>query len=308
MKTKRVRRMKNKIGKKGVLFTITTIVLLLALFSLSHSFLVRSRSLSHLLGSGFGEKLLFIHDDVLSNSYRMLLDIIVEGVERNSTAILKFDHIFLSSQRDYDAYMQNYESLVEGTYASLNNIDLSLEGFNSSFSILPYNTTFDYEEENLSVYTMPAAEHIESITAYISINGTFDCSGLACPGQEESQENGCQGPGNTAGNPVIFITWQDSNSFTCTQAKELSPTENNDKGNGKQFAANLLSGNAEVKYGTVLGRDGVFKLIASGIESNLTQLDIEYRLAPEKIMLKGGVLGISSDAAKRSHLVLYQEP
>lgn len=303
-----------KSGKKGLLFTIAAIILLLSLYLLSEAFMERNEVLgSMMLNSVYGDKFRHAEDDIISGSYRDLLDIRLEGISRGSTADIKFDQIFLSALRDYDTYMKSYKTLVDNKYSSLNNVNITLTGFNTSFLMMPYNSTFEIHSKNLTIKTMPAStNYISSITAYLKVNGTFSCNDIACADQADADNEACEAPGNDpAGNPTIAITWEDNTGFTCLRSRNVNPTENNDKGNGRQFYVSLLNaGNAEVKYGQVDGVNGIFRIAADDLTANATQLDLSYNLMNEKVIIKGGNLAVRSESGnitKQMEMILYKE-
>lgn len=299
-------------NKKAILFTITTIFLLLSLFLLTSAFLDRNKELHNVMSnSAFGDKFSYMEDDVVSNSYQELLDINFEGVERSSTVLLKFDQFFLSPSRLYEEYMQTYKTLIENKYSTLNNLNITLTAFNPSFTVEPYNTTLNIQGVNLTVLTMPAStNYIESITAYIKVKQDFSCDGDLCKNQGKAN-NACERPANDPSPPVIDITWEDSAGFECNWKRKLDPTEDNDKVNGRQFYVEFLNGGtAEVKFGNIDETNGVFKLITDGIEANVTELDIEYSSLSQNLVLKGGFVTIKSNLTnitKTADIILYKE-
>ncbi|MBI2107910.1 hypothetical protein HYU10_02900 [Candidatus Woesearchaeota archaeon] len=299
--------------KKGVLFTVTAIMLLLSVYLLANAFSERSSGLSEaIIGLSFGDRLRFVEDDIISGSYAQLLDIDFDNTERSASFTLRFDRFFISPLRDYPSYMKAYETLAENKYSSLSNINITLSGFNSSFIARPYNSTFILGKSNFTILTMPdSANYIQTITANIRLNGTFSCDGEACEDQEDADENACEQPGNDPqGNPVIDITWEDKNGMTCTRSRRLDPTEDNNKGNGKQFYVGLLdAGNAEIKYGSVDGTNGIFRLAADALSANATQLDIGYALMGGRLSIEGGILSIRtpSNVTKSARIILYGE-
>ncbi len=304
----------NRNEKKGILFTITAIVLLLSLYLLAEAFMERNNELGSMMSdSVFGDKLRFTEDDLISGSYRDLLDIKLEGISRSSTTDIKFDQFFLSSLRDYDSYMKSYETLAENRYSSLNNLNVALTGFNTSFLLVPYNSTFEIHSRNLTINTMPTStNYISSITAYIKVNGTFSCNDIACVDQADADNEACEAPGNDpAGNPTVTITWEDKTGFTCLRSRNVAPTENNDKGNGRQFYVSLLNaGNAEAKYGQVDGINGMFRMTVNGLQANATQLDLSYALMNEPVVIKGGniiVKSVLGNITKQMEMILYKE-
>ena len=83
--------------KKGVLFTVTAIMLLLSVYLLANAFSERSAGLSEaIIGLSFGDRLRFIEDDVVSSSYGQLLDIDLDNIERSASFMLRFDRFFES--------------------------------------------------------------------------------------------------------------------------------------------------------------------------------------------------------------------
>lgn len=304
----------NKNEKKGLLFTITTIVLLLSLYLLAEAFMERNNELGSMMADSiYGDKFRFLEDDLISGSYRDLLDIRLEGISRGSTTDIKFDRFFLSPLRDYDSYMKSYETLIEGRYSSLNNLNVTLIGFNTSFLMLPYNSTFEIHSKNLTIRTMPVStNYISGITVYLKVNGTFSCNDVPCTDQANADNEACEAPANDpAGNPAIAVTWEDTAGFTCTRSRKLDPAEDNDKGNGRQFYVSLLNaGNAGVKYGQVDGINGIFRMTARDLQANATQLDLSYTLMNNKVVIKGGNLAIRSglgNITKEMEIILYKE-
>tara|TARA_Y100000310_G_scaffold330320_1_gene401750 strand:+ start:248 stop:1183 length:936 start_codon:yes stop_codon:yes gene_type:complete len=302
-------KMKNK---KALLFTITTILLLFSLFYLTRVFSESQEDIQNTIAnSGFGDKFKSIEDDISSSSYQELLDINFEGVARAATVTTKFDGFNIINSRDYEEYMSSYKTLVENKYSTLNNIEISLTGVNSSFTIEPYNSTIKLDQQNLTLSTLPlSTNYISSITAYVKVNGTFDCNDAACPDQATAEEEACKQPNQDAGQPSIAITWEDSTPFTCTRTRTLDPTQDNDKSNFQFYPKLLDSGNIEIKYGTVGSSNGIYKLITTDISANITQLDIEYTLLPEPITLKGGNIQITSivnNITKTSDITLFKE-
>src|SRR3989338_9636811 len=129
--------------KKGVLFTVTTILLLISVFLLASAVSDRNKEAQHLLDTVFGDKLAFMYDDIVSNSYYDLLDVIFEGVSRGATVTVKFDHLFASPARSYGVYADSYKTLVQGAYAAKQNAEIALTGMNTTFLIGPYNSTVE---------------------------------------------------------------------------------------------------------------------------------------------------------------------
>jgi hypothetical protein len=306
-----IRKMLKK--KKSVLFTVTAIVLLLSLFLLSASFFDRNRALQSLVStSSFGDKMKYLEHDIISKSYQDLLAIIVEGVSRSSTVTVKFDQFYLTTNRDYSQIMKSYKTLVERKYSSSNNIQANLTAFNASFKMLPYNTTFNFQKENFTISTMPTAtNYVTTLTVYAYLNGTFSCNDNPCTSEQSAANVPCNEPQSDGSGIDVTIIWEDATPYTCTSTATVSPTENNNRPDGTQFIVDILDDQlAEFKVGQVNGINGVIKLISGNVAVNLSQMDIEYSLLNEKVILEGGSLQIQSDLenmTKKNNIILYQE-
>lgn len=289
-------------NKKGILFAIVTLIIVLPLFLLSLSFIDNNFSYDNIfLGHIEAEKLSFIESDVVKNIYSDLLSINLDSITRDSSIIIKFNQALLMPNMNYFSITSNYKNFVQTTYAKLNNINIALNGFNNTFKILPYNTTFSINGTALHLFTMPLeTNYVKSITLTVIVNSSSD--------------GDCQGVRNDKGSfpavTTITVTYINRTGGACIQTKNLNPTENNDKGNNKQFYQALLqpTGSIETKFGKVNGIDGVLAILTSNATANITQLDVEYSLINEKIILLGGNISIaSSTISKNTEMILAEE-
>ncbi len=260
----------------------------------SKSYLSRDSALQESIISGYTTaKLGVIEDDVLSNAFNELLTTRLGSINRGVSIDVNFNFSELTSSRDYAAIMSSYETYIENTYASKINTDISLDGFNNTFKIQPYDTIYEINGQTLYLYFLAPYTDINSITIYAVADSEFfgDCQGLASD------------PIGT----IVTVTYEDTNGNTCLQSRTLSPTENNNKGNGKQFYQLLWNpfGDLEVKFGEIGGVDGILAIYTSNANINITQLDLNYDLTIEKITLESGSISIGDN--KTSKIILAQE-
>ncbi|MFH1317043.1 MAG: hypothetical protein ABII01_05990 [Candidatus Woesearchaeota archaeon] len=287
--------------KKGLLITIMSLLLILPIFYLTDVYFDRNRDLQTMIVvTGLGDKIRYTEDDIISNAYSDLLGIHLNDINRDSNINVSFNQVLLDSGRDYSTYMDEYKDFATGTYASLNNLNISLDGFNHNFTIRPYNTTIEVLGEDIAAYTMPVSpNHVEGITIAVRVLVDNDSS--------------CLVPNDDAnGFPSVKVTYV-HNLGSCTQTVQLNPQENNDA-SGNQFYLDTANptGSIEVKYGQITSKigDGILEILTSGISSNVTQLDIEYTLTNERISLTGGNITIKSaisNVTRTSAILLAEE-
>ena len=101
-------------GKKAILFTIMTLLLLLSVFTFTQAYLDRNKELQNTVSlSGAGGKLRYIEDDVISNAYGDLLGIKFGNITRGDYINISFNLASLVHGRKYLDVTNSYESFVE---------------------------------------------------------------------------------------------------------------------------------------------------------------------------------------------------
>jgi len=291
-------------GKKAILFTIMTLLLLLSVFTFTQAYLDRNKELQNTVSlSGAGGKLRYIEDDVISNAYGDLLGIKFGNITRGDYINISFNLASLVHGRKYLDVTNSYESFVEGAYSYLNNANVTLIGFNNSFVIEPYGTRFDLQGQNISVYTMPVPlNYIRAITVRTDV-GAENNSECFVPA-----DDGVPYPEIIVGYTYDLIG---GGRGECLNYAQLNPQENNDL-SMKQFYLETKnpSGFIGVKYGKISSTDGVLAIITYNITANVTQLDLQYNLIEGKVQIKGGNISIKSlvgDITKQNEIILAEE-
>ncbi len=287
-------------NKKGILFTITTIFLLLAIFLLSSAYLTRNKELQRTATISLaGDRLSYIKDDITNNIYSDLLSINLESINpepiskgktRRENATVVFNHSNLTSSINHEQLMQNYETFIEGTYSALNNINIDLIGFNNSFSLSPYNSTFIIDSNMIYVYT-ENPDNIKRIKLMMDI--------------DESTLNISQGqPGNTGDIEVEIEMNHGGGEFNPTA--DLDPTINNNP-----FYVDFASGSRiEINFGLYNSQNGVLRINASGLKADTPHFEFVYYTLSEKIVIKGGNISITSpveNITKQTEIIIAEE-
>jgi hypothetical protein len=288
-------------NKKAVLFTITTIFILLTVLTLTSIYVERNKELQYnIIDSSYSNKVRFIEDDVISDVFSNLLSVNLKNITRSTVINVSFDQILLSPGKDYYQKAQSYEQFIEGTYSNLNNINIELTGFGNNFTIRPFNTINVIKGENITVYTNPSpTNYVERIGIIVDIDA--------------ENNSVCSVPTDDSGShPEILITYiYDGGS--CTNIVQLDPEENNDQA-GKQFYLDTINpiGYIEIKFGIIPGYsgNGVLNLETNNITVNVTGLYFEYELSDQNIDIISGNLTINSatnDLQKHTTIVLAEE-
>ena len=285
-------------NKKGILFTITTIFLLLAIFLLSSAYLIRNKELQRTATLSLaGDKLSYIEDDITNNIYSDLLSINLESISRgnikNKTGTyvtVVFNHSNLTSSINHEQLIQNYKNFTEGTYSNLNNINVELNGFNNSFSLSPYNSTFIIDSNMFYVYT-DNSDNINRIKLIMTV--------------DEAALNTSQGqPSNTGDIEMEIEMTHSGGEFEPTA--DLDPTNVNDP-----FYVNFASGSRiEISFGLYNSQNGVLRINASGLKADISNLEFRYDLLSEKIIIKGGNISITSpieNITKETEIIIAEE-
>jgi hypothetical protein len=291
------KKMKNK---QAILFTITTFLLLLSVMTLSLTYLEKNDEMNSFVASSTAsDKIRFIEDDIVSESYSDLLGIGLNNLSTTAVANVSFYRIIMSQDISPLAHMTQYKNFIQSIYSSKNNVNITLQGFNNTFKIEPYGTIFELNSENIRVFTIPqAGNYVQRIelTANIDAQNSSPCL-TPLPGG--------------ASDPYISVKFNFIGG-SCFDTIKLPYDENNDVG-GKQFYMDTTSpaGYFEVKYGQLIERagNGILGVYSSGVKANITRLDIIYDVIPNTTLrIKGGTLIInSSEINKIEEIILAEE-
>jgi len=291
---------RNSAGKKGLLIAAVSLIIIVPIFLLAAAF-SQSRSIiqSNKMHLGDSVKLSFMEKDIARHYYRDIFNTELAGVSRGSSVTASFTS-FLSQNGNYIIYLDNYTNFIETNYAVLSNSNITLKGFNSTFKIYPYNTTFTVNGTAIFLSAMPrGTNYIESLTLTVRVNSSF--------------AGACEGVVNDAGSfpavSTVSVTYINITGGSCSQSAALSPIEDNGNENGRQFYQQLSnpSGIIETKYGRINGADGVISISASNTSANISQLDIQYSLMSERVVIFGGNISINISSMRKNSLATLGE-
>ncbi|RME15154.1 MAG: hypothetical protein D6797_07225, partial [Bdellovibrio sp.] len=265
-------------SKRSVLFTITTILLLLSIFVLARTYLERVKEFQEsFTESGIGHQLRYIEDDIISDSFTDLLQINLNSINRTNDEVrLYFSNAGkLSKNINHTKIISDYVSFVSGWYSTLSNINVTFTNMAPVMVVQPYNTTFTYNSTTFSLAT-PNHSVLKRINATIIVNNSIN----------NIVSN--SSPSNSSTLIEIIVNIRDSNNeglLTNTSAwlDPVDPTPT-------PFQVRFPNGTfVNVLFGKIDGREGTFKVELNGsIEANITTLEIAYNITNETIFLRSG--------------------
>jgi hypothetical protein len=286
--------------KKGILFTVTTIFLLLAVFLLSSAYLTRNKELQRTATLSLaGDKLSYIYDDVGNNIYRDMIGTNISVSRSGNFVTITLQQPDISSSSSQSQLMLNYETFIESTYKNLNNFQISLTGFNNIFTIAPYNAQAIINNSIFYFYT-------KNTTALqnISIEVVVD---------EIREQDNSHFPAVDPGQIPVSVKFYQNGSEIYSESKPQDPSEEN-----TYFAKTFqdsgppivhgISG-IYVQFGTYNSQDGVLRVWVDNLNANITKMDITYT-AQENTRIKGGNISITSaveNITKQTEIILAEE-
>lgn len=288
-----------KRNKKGLLFTIVTIILLSSLFYFTKALLDRSLELDNSLVSYVNvEKLAFIEDDIVSNSYNGLLKISLSGIRRDSSFVnISFSHLgIISPNMDHTKIMQEYRDFVTDNYSAFNNIGITLTDFASNFTINPYNATYSLNGSKLYIYNPDYAD-LQKIS--LTLRTSSDNAAL----------RNTSAPSNTTGKLIeVQILDKDGDTLLANTLRSLSPTISNMPFYSGFNTTN--SPNVSIYFGQFNNNPGTLLVNAEYTTANITFITLTYTALQQKVYLSAGNITIANNAVfanKTNEVVLAEE-
>jgi hypothetical protein len=281
-----------KNNRKGILYSISAMLLLVSLFSLASIYYqVTQIHEDDIISSNVFSKLRYLEDDIVSKVYRDLLPYKVSYITRSGGKVqVNFnDVIKLRDGRDFDDRMSSYESYIESTYASHNKMQITLDQFTSNITIDPYGSVVDLNENTLEVYNDP--NNLTDITVKLKFN---------------YQNPGLDSSSTTAGSinvRIIVINEDDDVKSDTTTA--VDPTVLN---NFTYKAGTTLLGNVHFgKFGKF--PSGTLQLNPVKYTEN-SQILLEFNEHPRNTVLKGGTIKLVSllnNYTKTTDIIMIEE-
>jgi len=285
-------------NKRGILFTVTSVMLLISLFLLTNAFLDRTQELQRDIAVKVtAEQLAYAENDIAGNVYSELLTT-VASIKRTTSTTIQFNSIQLSADLDHSARMQQYQDFIEQNYTLSNNLDISLIGFNNSFTIEPLNAMFVVNKDILYLYS--PEDEINRITLNIVVS------------RDNETKFESVVPIVPPGIPIVVRYYDYEDDLIYDQTILMRPDHDNDNIADRQFYQSFSDGAAyiDTKFGTVNSTDGVLYISVVNLTANITSLEITYANQATAIIIKGGNVSIKANIGKmtkNSPIILAEE-
>ncbi|MBS3158573.1 hypothetical protein J4206_04765 [Candidatus Woesearchaeota archaeon] len=287
-------------NRKGVLFTIVTILLLISLFLVTKAFLERSIELDKTIVDYQNiEKLAYIEDDIVSNSYADLLKISLSRIRRdNSFVNITFNNLgVISPNISHVKIMQDYRDFIVNNYSAFSNVEISFSDFTSNFTIFPYNASYRLNGSRLYLYN-PNYENLVKISLQARVT------------EDNINKNGNNTPANSGSGKIIEVKIVDKDGETLlgTEARILSPSAAN-----LPFYASFNTTNTpniSIYFGQFDNRDGTLLVSTDYTTANITSITLTYNITQQKVYLSAGNLTIANKVIavnKTNEVVLGEE-
>ncbi|MBI2135625.1 hypothetical protein HYU06_00980 [Candidatus Woesearchaeota archaeon] len=287
-------------NRKGVLFTVVTILLLISLFLVTKAFLDRSIELDKTIVDYQNiEKLAYIEDDVVSNSYADLLKISLNRIRRDTNFVnITFNSLgMINPNIGHIKLMQDYRDFIVNNYSAFSNVQIAFTDFSSNFSIFPYNATYRLNGSRLYLYN-PNHENLVKISLQARVT------------EDNVNKNGNNTPANSASGKIIEvkIVDKDGEALLGTDTRILSPTASN-----LPFYTSFNTTNApniSVYFGQFEDRNGTLLVRTDFMTANITSITLTYNVTNEKVYLGAGNLTIVNRVIavnKATEIVLAEE-
>ena len=268
----------NKLNKRGILFTITTFLLLWSLLVLNASYVRRTDELKGLVvTTSSGDRAKYIEDDVLGELYEGMFGLEFSGVYRESGNITFSFHGFsLSSSTNHESMMQDYENYIEGSYSTLNNIGVELTNFTPTLLIEPVGNRISFNSTILkSTTTQP--DNFSSLSVIVIVDrDRLDVLSNSTP--------------SNSGSKTIYVKILDEDEDVLID-KSASLDESN---SNSPFIVRFNDGsNISIRYGDYYGLDSSFTISAENLVANITSFDIVFAAPNQKLSVSTGYIKIN---------------
>ena len=283
-------------SKRGMLFTVTTFIILWALFMLNLSYINRNSELQKIVvDSAYGNKIMFVEDDVLDGVYWDTINLNLSYVTRNSENFtVMFNGLVLSEDSNHWTPLQQYEDYIEGKYSNWSNVVIKLENFDPIFNINPYSNQLVINNSQLSLTTGQPLQ-INSFFVEIEVNESY------------VNQSTNSSPTDTGIVPIIVRVYDESsNHMLSDEIAYLNPGIVN-----QGFFVDFDDGSMiNVEFGNFLGQDGSLLITTSKLSAEIIKLKLVYNISSEPIEVTSGqlLINITDDPiVKQSQITLYKE-
>ena len=261
------------LNKKGFLFTIISLVILISILIFAIAYQNRVKGLQKLDNVNI---LRYYDDDITANVYSDLLNIEMFNISRNNNVLINFSKLGkYALDRNNQGIMNNYRDFIISNYSRLNNINASFDNFAPEFFIRPFNSKFSLNTGNLNILN-PNYTQIQRINIDITVNETLDTDNNEKPSQDPT------------GIPIKVRFIRKSGSVIYDEERNQDAMENN-----APFRLSFKTNNppiqhdfseVSIKFGNY-GENGMLIASVNNLEGEITKFEIFYNNADSRIVI-----------------------
>lgn len=203
-------------NKKGILFTITTILLLGSMIFIVSNYVKKSDRVKYVIQESYtADRLRYIENDVASDFLDLINVTLMNITKNNNEVVLRFSNFGKIPRVALKSNLSEYEQFLEDNYSKLINTEIKLTNFNQNMTFRGYNSTFVlYEggkDVNLDVFTQDYS-NIKNINLTLEIN--VNISNSFCPSND------------APGNPQVhlIVCYNGQKKLDCIRRLKTSGT------------------------------------------------------------------------------------
>ncbi|MAG47604.1 hypothetical protein CL617_03285 [archaeon] len=278
--------------KKGFLFTIISLAILLSILVFSIAYLDRVKEFDKLDTVNI---LRYYEDDIVSNVFNDLYNIEVKDIKRSGSVIVNFSKFGIYKlDKDLNLIRNNYRTFVGGRYSELNNINVSFSNFLNEFKIKEYNSSFIIRNSNFTM-SNENYDFINGIEVDIVVNQTFEIDDSEQPSQQDPED------------PLIHVrVLRESGVVIYDQSINQGSEESNNpfRVSFKTEEDNDVS-EVSFEYGILNEINGEAFFYSSNLEARITRFEVNYDDIGSKVVIDSESLVKIND--KESKIILGQE-
>ena len=260
------------LNKRGFLFTIISLVILISILIFAIAYQNRVKELQKLDNVNI---LRYYEDDITANAYSDLLNIEMFNISRNNNVLINFSKLGkYALDRNNQEIMDNYRNFIVSNYSRLNNINASFDNFISEFYIRPFNSKFSLNTGILTILN-PNYTQIQRINIDITVNETLDTDNNEKPAQDPT------------GIPIRVRFIRKFGSVIYDEERNQDAMENN-----APFRLSFKTNNppiqhdfseVSINFGNY-GENGMLIMNVDNLEGEITRLEIFYSNTDSRIV------------------------
>lgn len=276
--------------KKAMLYTITTILVLLSLLTLTRSFNDAAQEISdYSLIASDGTVLRYLEDDIIQSSFSKITGFSVKSIDRSSTNTIRMQQLHLGKV-DPSALLNQYVEAISTNYSLLDNVVVNFSNFDSLVDIEPYDAF--YSISNNGAFLVSPTAVIESIyiNATVDKNASFYFSNTT-PSADSSSY------------PLVTVEFYSIDGTRIYSHSAYQRQDQDNAASGSRYFFMQLrdpqtfqnAGSLNVAFGEVNGSDNSLGVFVEGMVVNVTHMDVEFESRPGLISFENGVMSMTTE-------------